>query len=317
MSHLSPEHARLRDGALATIRPYDDADRPALARFVEALSGESRRLRFHSAGTRVDPESLLGGRGARRFVALVGGELVGVGCYVPLTAPHDAEVALAVRDDEQGRGVGTRLVEQLAEAARREGFHELLAVVLSDNRQMLNGAPRPRLPASSATPSAARSRCGSTCATATATRTPATVVTISAPSPPYGRCCIPARSRSSVPLGARAASDRRCCRTCSRACSPDRCIRSTRMPTASRALPPTRRSAPSGGRSTPPSSASRPHWCSMPSAIALRTVSAAWWSCRPGSARRPRKGVCARSSCWPSAGTITSGCWGRTASACW
>src|SRR5690349_1581163 len=101
MLHPSPELARLRDGALATIRPYDDADRPSLACFVDALSGESRRLRFHSAGTRIDPESLLGGRDARRFVAVVGGELAGVGCYVPLTAPHSAEVAVAVRDDEQ------------------------------------------------------------------------------------------------------------------------------------------------------------------------------------------------------------------------
>src|SRR3954468_2572463 len=117
MLHPSPEHARLRDGALATIRPYSDADRPELVLFVDGLSGESRRLRFHSAGTRVDPESLLGGRDARRFVAVVGGELAAVGCYVPLTSPRSAELAVAVRDDEQGRGVGTRLVEQLADSA--------------------------------------------------------------------------------------------------------------------------------------------------------------------------------------------------------
>src|SRR4051794_39107626 len=137
MPSTTAAHARLRDGSLATIRPYTEADRPRLTAFVSALSGESRRLRFHSAGTRVDPQALLGGRDGRRFVALVAGELAGVGCYVPLTDPSAVELAVAVRDDEQGRGVGMRLVEQLADAARREGFHELVAEVLGDNRPML------------------------------------------------------------------------------------------------------------------------------------------------------------------------------------
>ncbi len=130
-------HARLRDGTLATIRPYVEADRASLVDFVAALSGESRRLRFHSAGMRVDPDALLGGSDARQFVALIAGELAGVACYVPLTDPAAAELAVAVRDDEQGRGVGMRLVEQLAGAARREGFGELVAEVLGDNRPML------------------------------------------------------------------------------------------------------------------------------------------------------------------------------------
>jgi acetyl coenzyme A synthetase (ADP forming)-like protein len=48
-----------------------------------------------------------------------------------------AEFAVAVADDQQGRGIGTLLLERIASAARAAGFAELEADVFANNSQML------------------------------------------------------------------------------------------------------------------------------------------------------------------------------------
>ena len=60
-----------------------------------------------------------------------------LGSYVRLRDPARAEVAFAVADELQGKGVGTRLLEQLADEAGRVGIESFLAEVLADNRAML------------------------------------------------------------------------------------------------------------------------------------------------------------------------------------
>jgi acetyl coenzyme A synthetase (ADP forming)-like protein len=63
--------------------------------------------------------------------------VVAVGNYERLRDPGVAEAAFAVADPYQRRGIGTRLVEQLAERAGREGIDRFVAEVLADNRDML------------------------------------------------------------------------------------------------------------------------------------------------------------------------------------
>lgn len=53
------------------------------------------------------------------------------------TAPEAAEVALAVEDRWQGRGIGTQLLRTLAAYARGRGFTTLIAEVMYDNDRML------------------------------------------------------------------------------------------------------------------------------------------------------------------------------------
>ncbi len=62
--------------------------------------------------------------------------VVAHGLYVVADAGH-AEVAFAVADVFQGRGVGTLLLGQLAEVASREGIRLFEASVLPTNRRML------------------------------------------------------------------------------------------------------------------------------------------------------------------------------------
>src|SRR5260221_5674993 len=66
-----------------------------------------------------------------------GGErFIGVGQYVT-TEPARAEVAFAVLDEHQGRGIGTVLLDHLGRVARAAGITEFQADVLGDNNRML------------------------------------------------------------------------------------------------------------------------------------------------------------------------------------
>ena len=135
----------LRDGSTLRLRPPTENDADAIRGFFGALSQQSLYLRFHgfpSLGPEVveqvvDPDwrergALLGSlveNGSERIVALAN--------YVRLRDPTAAEGAFAVADAYQQRGIGTRLVEQLALRASHHGIERFVAEVVADNRKML------------------------------------------------------------------------------------------------------------------------------------------------------------------------------------
>jgi acetyl coenzyme A synthetase (ADP forming)-like protein len=117
-------------------------DEPAMLAFLRGLSEESRLLRFFSAGA-----DLVGQ--ARRFTqadgseaygviatAGGGGEIVGHAGYVRVTA-DTAEVAFAIADPRQGRGLATVLLAHLAAHAHDQGILTFTAVVRPDNHRMI------------------------------------------------------------------------------------------------------------------------------------------------------------------------------------
>jgi acetyl coenzyme A synthetase (ADP forming)-like protein len=69
-------------------------------------------------------------------VAELSDRIVGVAGYFREDADR-AEVAFAVADSEQGRGLGTIMLEYLAAAALEQGIHQFVAWVLSTNTKML------------------------------------------------------------------------------------------------------------------------------------------------------------------------------------
>jgi GNAT superfamily N-acetyltransferase len=67
------------------------------------------------------------------------GQGVGVARYIRSRHdPTSAELGIAVVDDWQRMGVGTRLATALADRARQEGIAVLTALVLAENKLMLN-----------------------------------------------------------------------------------------------------------------------------------------------------------------------------------
>jgi RimJ/RimL family protein N-acetyltransferase len=134
----------LRDGSTAQVCPAKPADAPAVRLLLRGLSDRSRWLRFFSAcpdlakaaqwATEVDNDRRYG------LIATVDGHgrVVGhAGLEREPDHPERAEVALEVADAMQGKGLGTAMLCQLAEAANQLGIQVLDAEVLAENRQML------------------------------------------------------------------------------------------------------------------------------------------------------------------------------------
>lgn len=131
----------LRDGSACHLRPITPADGELLREFHSRLSPQTIYYRFFS------PHPELTDRDIKRFteidhdrrvalVAVVGGRIVGIGSY-DRTTSTDAEIAFTVRDDYQGRGLGSVLLEHIAAAARERGVKRFVAEVLPGNRRML------------------------------------------------------------------------------------------------------------------------------------------------------------------------------------
>src|SRR5688500_5919274 len=132
----------LRDGSTLRLRPVRAEDRDRLIELYDRLSPDSRRFRFFAAtsGSEAEVSRLLQADREHNcvLVAEAGGRISGVAVYfrAPQT-PDRAEVAFAIADALQGRGVGTRMLEVLAAIARDHGITTFDAFVLHDNRQML------------------------------------------------------------------------------------------------------------------------------------------------------------------------------------
>lgn len=127
----------LRDGSTIHVRPATKDDLERVAAFYAGLSNDSSYQRFFSVSRNRPPMPA----DPSRFVLLgeIGKDLVAVAEYMPLERnPSRAEVAFAISDLLQGRGVATRLLELLAEHARAGGIATFVAEVLGTNRGMMN-----------------------------------------------------------------------------------------------------------------------------------------------------------------------------------
>jgi GNAT superfamily N-acetyltransferase len=142
--------ALLRDGGSIHLRAIRSDDKQGLLAFFHRLSARSIYFRFFRAKTTLTEEELqyFTELDFVRDVALVATlrnaeheQIIAVGRYMGLGAPDQpctrAEVAFAVADAHQGRGLGTLLLEHLAAIARTSGISEFEADVLGENNRML------------------------------------------------------------------------------------------------------------------------------------------------------------------------------------
>ncbi|MBW3578722.1 MAG: GNAT family N-acetyltransferase [Actinobacteria bacterium] len=137
----------LRDGSRAELRPILPEDKDTLRRGFEELSPRSRYLRFHTNLPELTPGQLayLTEVDHEDHEAWVAFDLddpqtpgMGVARYVRLAdEPTVAEAAVTVVDAYQRRGLGTVLLQVLADEARRHGIEVFRSYVLADNDAML------------------------------------------------------------------------------------------------------------------------------------------------------------------------------------
>jgi GNAT superfamily N-acetyltransferase len=136
----------LRDGSRVVVRPVRPEDRELLRAGFERLGPESRYQRFLAPMAELSEEDItyLTDVDHHDHEALAAideetGVGVGVARFVRCAdRPDTAEAAVTVIDDWQGRGVGTALLDLLAERARAEGVVRFTALLLAENRGMLD-----------------------------------------------------------------------------------------------------------------------------------------------------------------------------------
>jgi RimJ/RimL family protein N-acetyltransferase len=142
------EVLHLPDGTPARLRAVVGTDRQVLQDMYAALSEVSRRGRFLAAPSRLTEltlDHLVDAVDQVDHVAVLllapAGQAdeapVGVGRMIRYAGdPATADIALAVADDWQGRGVGSALARALV-AHRPVGVTRLMTIVAADNRASL------------------------------------------------------------------------------------------------------------------------------------------------------------------------------------
>ena len=145
--HDYPAHwqvdAVLSDGGAVHIRPIRPDDAMADRAFFSKLSPQSVYRRFFTpkrelSDAEVEHFTTVDYDDRMAFVAVLRDEIIAVGRYDRLATTDRAEVAFVVADEDQGRGVGSLLLEYLASYARDKGITAFAADTLSENRRMLD-----------------------------------------------------------------------------------------------------------------------------------------------------------------------------------
>jgi acetyl coenzyme A synthetase (ADP forming)-like protein len=135
----------LRDGSTVRVRPLCPDDEHRLFSLFKSLSNESRWLRFLSLAkdsalaAEAHRESCVDYHRTFGLLAQTGSDdrIVGHAFYAALSEDR-AEVAFAIANDYQGRGLATILLGQLAEVAVANGIQVFEAETLASNTAMLN-----------------------------------------------------------------------------------------------------------------------------------------------------------------------------------
>lgn len=148
--------AVLRDGTAVCVRAIrpDDTERLRIA--FAGLSARSVYQRFHHPVNALTADDLrrltqIDFRDHVGIVLTVGAgsdeRLIAVARYARVASDGDAaEIAFTVADDFQGRGAATLLLRVLVGIARSRGVRRLVALVLDDNRPMLEVFRHSKLP---------------------------------------------------------------------------------------------------------------------------------------------------------------------------
>jgi len=141
---------KLADGTLVVIRPIRPEDEPLAIDFHKSLSEETLHLRYfgflegealiaherlvqicfsdYDREINLVAERIQPGRNQRQIVAIAR--------LIKSYGANEAELAIVISDDWQGKGLGTKLVRDLLEIGCTEGLERIVGYVLPENYVM-------------------------------------------------------------------------------------------------------------------------------------------------------------------------------------
>ncbi len=137
----------LKDGSVILLRPINKDDAEEWLNFIQRLNSRTKYLRLLHLPQKMELND------AVRFCAVdyintfacvaevrVDNKMqvVATGRYYRLPRRTSAEVAIAIQDNYQGKGLGTKLMEYLANVARDNDITTFESEVLADNESMMS-----------------------------------------------------------------------------------------------------------------------------------------------------------------------------------
>jgi acetyltransferase len=141
--------AVLKNNEQVYVRPIRPEDENLMVDFHQQLSDRTVQMRFMHAislATRIAHERLrsICFTDYNRDIVLVAirkgtdkkEEILGVGRLSKLRHENGGEVAILIRDDQQGHGLGSALLQRLIQIARAEKLGFLRAIMLASNEAM-------------------------------------------------------------------------------------------------------------------------------------------------------------------------------------
>lgn len=133
----------LRDGSVVRLRPLERGDKVEFQHLTEDLLAEFAEPQFldtsRTSALKAGEAEAADPSAAFVLVAELHGRIVAFGSYVrDANRPEAAEMAFAVDTGLQGKGLGTALLDRLADVARDHGIEALEGEVVAANHRMLN-----------------------------------------------------------------------------------------------------------------------------------------------------------------------------------
>jgi len=134
------------DGERIFVRPIRPDDEPLMRDMFYDFSEQTKYLRYHAALKAMPHNKLqifctVDYQTEMALIGLFGNpgeeQVVGVGRYMTDAEQHSAEVAFAVRDEWQRKGLGTYFFNRLVQIGRENGIRTFHAYVLVENSGML------------------------------------------------------------------------------------------------------------------------------------------------------------------------------------